>query len=161
VLSDRPERSGWPAVEHEQLVWDSRSSGAAVSRADRQRAYGRYSAAVPARIAHLDYAVPADLAGPLEDAATELARYDAEMATSPAPLDAVLLRSESAASSQIENLTASARSIGLAELGSGCSGTASPRALVPGARSRCGSDAPRSAPSVRTTWGRGRSGSSR
>jgi Fic family protein len=124
VLSDRPERSRWPAVDHEQLVWDSRSSGAAASRADRQRAYGRYSAAVPAQIAHLDYAVPADLAGPLEDAATELARYDAEMATSPAPLEAVLLRSESAASSQIENLTASARSIGLAELGGGSRGNA-------------------------------------
>jgi len=72
---------------------------------------------VPPEIADLDYSVPAEMSGSLEDAAAELARYDAEMATSPAPLDAVLLRSESAASSQIENLTASARSVGLAELG--------------------------------------------
>lgn len=115
---------GWPAIGLEQLLWDSRTSTAAVSRADRQRAYGRYSAAVPAEIAGLSYRVPPDLAGPLEDAVTELARYDAEMATSPAPLDAILLRSESAASSQIENLTASARSIGLAELGSGGRGNA-------------------------------------
>src|SRR4051812_19343248 len=115
VLSDQGRR--WPPIGHEQLTWDSRSSGAAVSRADQQRAYGRYAAAVPPRIADLDYVVPTELAGPLEDAAAELARYDAEMSTSPAPLDAVLLRSESAASSQIENLTASARSIGLAELG--------------------------------------------
>ena len=117
AFSDRPVAAGWPAVGAEQLEWDSRASGAAVSRADRQRLHGRYAAAVPADIAGLDYRVPVELAGPLEDAVTELARYDAEMATSPAPLDAVLLRSESAASSQIENLIASARSIGLAELG--------------------------------------------
>jgi Fic family protein len=115
VFSDQRHR--WPPIGHEQLIWDSRSSGAAISRADQQRAHGRYAAAVPPQIADLDYVVPADLAGPLEDAAAELARYDAEMSASPAPLDAVLLRSESAASSQIENLTASARSIGLAELG--------------------------------------------
>ncbi|SDS18231.1 Fic family protein [Friedmanniella luteola] len=115
AFSDQGHR--WPPVGHEQLIWDSRSSGAALSRTERQRAHGRYHAAVPPPIAELDYAVPVELAGPLEDAAAELARYDAEMATSPAPLDAVLLRSESAASSQIENLTASARSIGLAELG--------------------------------------------
>ncbi|WP_375431167.1 Fic family protein [uncultured Friedmanniella sp.] len=72
---------------------------------------------MPATIAQLDYRAPAELAAAVEDAAAELARYDAEMATGPTPLDAILLRSESAASSQIENLTASARSIGLAELG--------------------------------------------
>ena len=137
ALSDQPRR--WPAIGHEQLVWDSRASSAAVSRADRQRAHGRYAAAVPAEIAALDYVVPTDLAGPLEDAAAELARYDAEMATSPAPLDAVLLRSESAASSQIENLTASARSIGLAELGDDSRGNA--RLVVANAHAmRCALD---------------------
>src|SRR5215213_4983404 len=115
VFSDPRHR--WPPIGYEQLIWDSRSSRAAISRTDQQRAHGRYAAGVPADIADLDYVVPADLSGPLEDAAVELARYDAEMSTSPAPLDAVLLRSESASSSQIENITASARSIGLAELG--------------------------------------------
>src|SRR5262249_17476573 len=52
-----------------------------------------------------------------EDAATEIARFDAGMGGEIAPFGAVLLRSESAASSQIENLTASARAIAEAEIG--------------------------------------------
>ena len=46
----------------------------------------------------------------------EIARFDAELGGEIAPFSAVLLRSESAASSQIENLTASARAIAEAEL---------------------------------------------
>ena len=53
------------------------------------------------------------------DAASEVARFDAEMGGEIAPFSAVLLRSESAASSQIENLTASARAIAEAEIGEG------------------------------------------
>jgi Fic family protein len=52
-----------------------------------------------------------------DDAATEIARFDAAMGGEIAPFGAVLLRSESAASSQIENLTASARAIAEAEIG--------------------------------------------
>jgi Fic family protein len=52
-----------------------------------------------------------------EDASNEIARFDAEMGGEIAPFAAVLLRSESAASSQIEDLTASARAIAEAELG--------------------------------------------
>jgi Fic family protein len=51
-----------------------------------------------------------------EAASREIARFDAELGGEIAPFAAVLLRSESAASSQIENLTASARAIGEAEL---------------------------------------------
>lgn len=49
------------------------------------------------------------------EAATEIARFDAEVGSDIAPFSAILLRSESVASSRIENLTASA--IALAELG--------------------------------------------
>jgi Fic family protein len=52
-----------------------------------------------------------------EDASNEIARFDADMGGEIAPFGAVLLRSESAASSQIENLTASARAIAEAEIG--------------------------------------------
>jgi Fic family protein len=52
----------------------------------------------------------------VEDAAAEVARFDAELGHEIAPFAAVLLRSESAASSKIENLTASARAIAEAEL---------------------------------------------
>lgn len=52
-----------------------------------------------------------------DEATAELARFDAEMGSEIAPFGAILLRSESAASSRIENLTASAKSVALAELG--------------------------------------------
>jgi hypothetical protein len=52
-----------------------------------------------------------------EEASHEIARFDAELGDAIAPFSAVLLRTESAASSSIENLTASARAIAEAELG--------------------------------------------
>jgi Fic family protein len=53
----------------------------------------------------------------VSEAAAEIARFDAEMGADIAPVASVLLRSESAASSKIEDLTASAKAIALAELG--------------------------------------------
>jgi Fic family protein len=53
----------------------------------------------------------------VDEATAELARFDAEMGSEIAPFGAILLRSESAASSRIENLTASAKAVALAELG--------------------------------------------
>ena len=61
--------------------------------------------------------LPSSVAAVAEDAAAEIARFDAELGQEIAPFSAVLLRSESAASSRIENLTASARAIAEAELG--------------------------------------------
>jgi Fic family protein len=55
---------------------------------------------------------------PAEDASIEIARFDAELGTEVDPFASVLLRSESASSSKIENLTSGAKSIALAELGS-------------------------------------------
>ena len=52
-----------------------------------------------------------------DEASIEIARFDAEMGNDIAPFTAILLRSESAASSQIEHLTASPRAIALAEIG--------------------------------------------
>jgi hypothetical protein len=52
----------------------------------------------------------------IDDAAAGVARFDPELGREVAPIAAVLLRSESAASSRIENLTASARAIAEAEL---------------------------------------------
>jgi Fic family protein len=52
-----------------------------------------------------------------EDAVIELGHFDGEIGSITAPFSAILLRSESAASSEIEQLTASAKNIALAELG--------------------------------------------
>ena len=78
--------------------------------------YGTYHPAVPARIADLVLDLPSSVLADAEAAGREIARFDAELGGEIAPFAALLLRSESAASSQIENLTASARAIGEAEL---------------------------------------------
>ncbi|MGO8608830.1 hypothetical protein ACC848_38315, partial [Rhizobium johnstonii] len=76
----------------------------------------RYRAAVPATIAALVPAIDSATATLAADAAQELSRFDAELGTRISTLAPVLLRSEAASSSQIENLTASARAIFSAEL---------------------------------------------
>jgi Fic family protein len=61
--------------------------------------------------------VSSEVLAEAEDAAVAIARFDATLGGEIAPFSAVLLRSEAAASSQIEHLTASARAIAEAELG--------------------------------------------
>lgn len=78
--------------------------------------YGTYHPALPARIADLVLDLPPAVFAEAEAASHEITRFDAELGGEIAPFAAVLLRSESAASSQIENLTASARAIAEAEL---------------------------------------------
>jgi Fic family protein len=81
--------------------------------------YGTYHPAVPANIADLLLDLPPSIFAEAESASHEITRFDAELGGEIAPFAAVLLRSESAASSQIENLTASARAIAEAELPGG------------------------------------------
>ncbi|HUP69280.1 MAG TPA: Fic family protein [Acidimicrobiales bacterium] len=83
-----------------------------------------YDAAVPPRIADATVPLPAAMAALVEEAVAEIARFDGEMGMDIAPFAAVLLRTESAASSKIENLTASAKAIAVAELGHHGSGNA-------------------------------------
>jgi Fic family protein len=80
-----------------------------------QRQAGQYQAAIPARIADLQVVLPGGVLSDAEEAGREIARFDAELGAEIAPFAAVLLRTESAASSNIENLTASARAIAEAE----------------------------------------------
>ncbi|WP_392466823.1 Fic family protein [Arsenicicoccus cauae] len=108
----------WPAIAHETLEWRSRYDTDGLSRRQRVDAALRsYDAAVPPVIAELRHAPPAALASELEEAAAEASRFDVEMGIELAPYLGILLRSESAASSTIENLTASARAVAAAEVG--------------------------------------------
>jgi Fic family protein len=88
-----------------------------MSRTARRRHQGPYRAAVVPEIAREHVRLPSELTATVEDAATEIARFDTEVGHEIAPFASVLLRSESAASSKIENLSASARAIAEAELG--------------------------------------------
>jgi Fic family protein len=105
------------AIAYETLFWDVPAEagyGLADLRA-AQRQAGKYDAAIPASIAQLAITLPAVALADAEEASNEITRFDAELGDEIAPFSAVLLRSESAASSNIENLTASARAIAEAE----------------------------------------------
>ena len=107
----------WPPVSFEKHDWVARE-GIGQSRRAALRERGPYEAAVPPLIAKL--ALPQlddEVAVAAEEAVIELGRFDGEVGSIAAPFSAILLRSESAASSEIEQLTASAKSIALAELG--------------------------------------------
>ena len=105
---------GWPSVEYEDYEWVSSFD---IPRRWQLTYSGPYSAAVVPEIAPLDPKLPAATSALADEATAELARFDAEMGSDIAPFGAILLRSEAAASSRIENLTASAKAVALAELG--------------------------------------------
>lgn len=101
------------------------------SRRQRLAARGPYEAAVPVAIAETTLQVESGLQAEAEDAVREITRFDAEVtaiaarraaregddtATELAPLASVLLRTESASSSEIEGVTAGARALALAAI---------------------------------------------
>lgn len=104
----------WPGVTYESLAWEP--AHVLGSRTARRRYRGPYEAAVVPSIAGAGADLPSETAALVDEAAAEIARFDAELGREIASFAAVLLRSESAASSKIENLTASARAIAEAEL---------------------------------------------
>ncbi len=104
----------WPAVEYEERSWVGLLD---VPRRWQSTFSGPYRAAIVPEIAGCAPQVSSSVAAVADEASAELARFDAEMGTEIAPFASILLRSESAASSRIENLTASAQSVALAELG--------------------------------------------
>ncbi len=111
-----PGPSSWPALAFEQLAWVSKVEQGAASRNEIRKHQGAYLAAIPIKIAGLEVPVSGELSAAIDEAAVEIARFDEQMGAEIAPFAALLLRSESAASSQIENLTASSRAIAEAEL---------------------------------------------
>lgn len=104
-------------MQYETLTWNMPTEAGYgrhnVRAALRQS--GEYRAAIPAEIANLEISLPSRVIADAEEASQEIARFDAELGEEIAPFASVLLRSESAASSKIENLTASARAIAEAE----------------------------------------------
>ena len=103
-------------IAYEDVRWEPKGMRYASAALPK---YGTYHPAVPANIADLVLDLPPSVFAEAESAGREITRFDAELGGEIAPFAAVLLRSESAASSQIENLTASARAIAEAELPGG------------------------------------------
>jgi hypothetical protein len=108
----------WPALGAEERPWVPGIPADAVPRAVRARHVGPYRAAVVPAIADVRVGLPSDVAALEAEATAEIARFDAEVGAELAPFAVVLLRSESASSSMIENVTSGARAIVLAEMGS-------------------------------------------
>ncbi len=107
----------WPPVAYEQRPWQSVDEGT-TSRRARLATRVPYSAAVPPEVSNRGIPpIEPETLAIAEDAVLQLARFDSEVGGMVAPFAAILLRSESASSSEIERLTAGPRAIALAELG--------------------------------------------
>lgn len=107
----------WPAVGIERLSWHVDDEELPFIPKSRRRAISStYDAAVPAYIGKLSPELSRSLLVRVADLAGDLARFDTLQERRGFDLPALLLRSESAASSQIENLTSSVRNVALAEL---------------------------------------------
>ncbi|WP_350348373.1 Fic family protein [Agromyces sp. G08B096] len=112
----------WPALGSEEYSWAPRAPEIH-SNAEVRRQTGQYFAAVPPKIAELDVSLSAVEARDLEESTAALVAFDNHAQKtlgldSPAlgPMSAILLRTESASSSQIEQLTTSAKQLALAEI---------------------------------------------
>ncbi|MEZ5280113.1 MAG: Fic family protein [Acidimicrobiales bacterium] len=111
--------TAWPALSYEKREWTP-SSASMMSRTQQRRHRGPYLAAVVPEIAGVDSLdLDTETLARADDASAAIARFDESFGSDLTPFAAILLRTESVASSQIENLTSSARAIALAELDGG------------------------------------------
>lgn len=106
---------GWPGLDYEEVPWDLHPV-TGQTRQDRLKFARPYRASIPPGIRKRDIRLSGQVAAEAEEAAAEIAQFDNEMGHKIAPYSAILLRSESASSSQIEQLSASARRIAEAEV---------------------------------------------
>jgi len=109
--------TAWPAVTWEELTWRSNIPVDLLSHSAAERMRDPYLAAVTPEIADLEVRLPRSTAAAAEEASALIRDFDVEVGGERAPFAAILLRSEAASSSQIENLTSGAKQIALAELG--------------------------------------------
>ncbi|GAA1773083.1 Fic family protein [Agromyces lapidis] len=106
----------WPAIGSETLDWESRY--AEPSALERYGPHPQtYTAAVPPLISGRALRLSPQTAALARAAENELIRFDASLNDEMTGFAPLLLRSEAAASSQIEHLSASARAILTAEIG--------------------------------------------
>ncbi len=116
--SDGDADTSWPSLDWVEQAWTPTISPDLITASVRKRHVGPYQSALVPHIASLNPRLPSEAVSLAEEASVEIARFDAELGADVAPFASVLLRSESASSSKIENLTSGAKAIALAELGS-------------------------------------------
>src|SRR5690554_3562926 len=106
-----PANSGasWPALSYEEQIWNNgslSSFGPAATRVSQHRS--KYECAVPSMIAELNPVASREAEQLAREAEFALREFDSEHGARMQQFAPILLRSEAAASSQIENLSASA-----------------------------------------------------
>ncbi len=106
--------ASWPAVEAERLTWLIEQGGDA-RRSGRGR---RYDSAIIPQIGDAEMLLPSEVALLSEDVRTAIAAFDLRVGTTLAPLESLLVRIESSASSRIENVAAPVPDLLIAETGS-------------------------------------------
>jgi len=111
-----------PEVGFEEHYWIAENDGMQ-SRRQMAVASGPYRSTVTPSIADIRLNIPSEVVSDIEEAAASLASFDSYTAVkfgdsiTIGPMTSILLRTESASSSQIENITVSARQLALAEIG--------------------------------------------
>lgn len=108
----------WPSIQYEELPWiRSDETLELIPQSKRRRITPTYKASIPPAIASQEIpALSAELYERLTETTYSLAKYEAKQETRTYNLPALMLRSESSSSSQIERLTSSVKNIALAEL---------------------------------------------
>ena len=114
-----------PAVEYQTFHWVPKHAQI-FSNAEVRRQTGPYRAAIPATLKDVSILIDPETSMELERSALAIKQFDsyaAEMlpphSADLAPMSAILLRTESASSSQIEQLSTSAKQLALVEINEG------------------------------------------
>lgn len=105
--------SMWPPVKFEKMVWLIEQGG----DSRRSTAQRTYKSAVVPNIADEIMMIPSETALLSEDVRTAIAAFDVRVGDTLAPLEALLVRIESSASSKIENVAAPVPDLLIAETG--------------------------------------------
>lgn len=109
-----PRNTSWPRVTYERLTWLIEQGGDARRSTGGER---RYDSAVVPEIGNAEMMLPSECALVSEDVRTAIAAFDLRVGDALAPLESLLVRIESSASSRIENVAAPVPELFMAEVG--------------------------------------------
>jgi len=104
-------------ASYELCEWKSRINAMYLNSKERLLSQTKYKACVPAQISEIQIKLDKEVEELFNLALEDIVRFDSLIKEKVIAMPAVLLRSESASSSQIERLTASAKNIAIAEIG--------------------------------------------
>ncbi len=108
--------NSWPPLQYETSKWENIGDLQYLSRRSRSKILPTYESSLPNTIFDKNVVLTPELDGRISDLMINISRFDLIQSQKGFSFPSVLLRSESAASSQIENLTSSIKNIALAEL---------------------------------------------